>query len=261
MIWVGTDKGLNRFDAVKNEFTEILKDGIDNNIIYDIYEDKNKTIWFATYNNGLVSFNKKTQEWNTITVNDKVCPLSSNKLICLLDDHMGNLWIGTDGGGLNKFSFKTRQVKIYGNNVGINGNVIYGIQQDEDGTIWVTTNNGIYNFNPETEKVKHFTRQDNLQSQQFNYKAFYKASDGKMFAGGIKGFNAFYPEKLSGAGTNTRISFTNFQLFNKTVSLTEDESPLKKEINYTHNLVLKYNQSVLSFEFAALNFNAPEKKY
>jgi ligand-binding sensor domain-containing protein/signal transduction histidine kinase/DNA-binding response OmpR family regulator len=259
IIWIGTDKGLNCYNENDNTLSTILKEGIDNTIIYDVYEDNNRTLWFATYNNGLIWFNKKTQEWKTIGADDTAGSLTSNKLTCLLDDHAGNLWIGTDGGGLNKMSFKTKQVNSYGTNIGITGNVIYGIQEDNDSTIWVTTNNGIYNFDPHSNKVKHYTKQDNLQSQQFNYKAFYKAADGKMFAGGVKGFNAFYPERLSTANAITKIAFTNFQLFNKSVLPSDKESVLKNEINYTDKISLEYDQSVISFEFAALNFNAPEK--
>ena len=258
-IWVGTDKGLSSFNSDRNNFTRVLQEGVNNTIIYDIYEDENKTLWFATYNNGLLSYNKKTEQWGRISAEDKDNLLASNKLTCLHDDHNGNLWIGSDGGGLHKYNFKTKQVKLYNDKAGINGNVIYGIQQDDSGLIWIATNNGIYNIDPTTEKVKHFTRQDNLQSQQFNYRAFYKASDGKLFAGGIKGFNAFYPEKLSATTANTQVSFTNFQLFNKNVVLSETGSPLSKQINYTNKLVLKHDQSVMSFEFAALNFSAPGK--
>ncbi|HKZ65079.1 MAG TPA: response regulator, partial [Chitinophagaceae bacterium] len=211
------------------------------------------------YNNGLLFYNKKVEQWGRISAEDKDNPLASNKLTCLYDDHKGNLWIGSDGGGLHKYDFKTKQIKLYNDKAGINGNVVYGIQQDDAGLIWITTNNGIYNIDPVTEEVKHFTRQDNLQSQQFNYKAFYKASDGKLFAGGIKGFNAFYPEKLSATTANAQPSFTNFQLFNKDVALSESGSPLSKQINYTNKLLLKHDQSVMSFEFAALNFSAPEK--
>jgi signal transduction histidine kinase/DNA-binding response OmpR family regulator len=55
------------------------------------------------------------------------------------------------------------------------------------------------------------------------------------------------------------VSFTNFQLFNKDVALSEAGSPLAKQINYTARLVLTHDQSVMSFEFAALNFSTPEK--
>jgi ligand-binding sensor domain-containing protein/signal transduction histidine kinase/DNA-binding response OmpR family regulator len=251
-IWVGTDKGLDLYDNVRRDFTMVLQDGVSNTIIYDIYEDGNKTLWFATYNNGLISYNKKTEQW------DKVTADGMSKLTCLYDDHQGNLWIGSDGGGLHKYNFSTRQVAPYNDKAGINANVVYGIVQDDAGLIWITTNNGIYRIDPAKEKARHFTPQDNLQSRQFNYRAFYKMSDGKLFAGGIKGFNAFYPEKVSTVTDKIRVSFTNFQLFNRNVAVSEG-GPLSKQISYTNKLILQHDQSVISFEFAALNFSAPEK--
>lgn len=251
-IWIGTDLGLDRYDSEQRHFQRVLQEDVSNTIIYDIYEDGNKTLWFATYNNGLIFYNKKTEQWG------KVAGENMDKLTCLYDDHQGNLWIGSDGGGLHRYNFRTKQARPYNDKAGIAANVVYGIQQDDAGLIWITTNRGIYSIDPAKEKARHFTRQDNLQSQQFNYKAFYKASDGKLYAGGIKGFNAFYPEKVPAAADSIRVSFTNFQLFNRHVPISE-HGPLSKQINYTNKLVLQHGQSVISFEFAALNFNAPEK--
>lgn len=251
-IWIGTDKGLDLYDSERHDFTRVLQDGVSNTIIYDIYEDGNKTLWFATYNDGLICYNKKTGQW------DKLTAEGMNKLTCLYDDQQGNLWIGSDGGGLHKYNFRTKQAAPFNDKLGINANVVYGIRQDDAGLIWITTNNGIYSIDPVKEKARHFTPQDNLQSRQFNYRAFYKMSDGKLFAGGIKGFNAFYPERVSSATDKIRVSFTNFQLFNRSVPLSEN-GPLPKQINYTAKLVLQHDQSVISLEFAALNFSAPEK--
>jgi len=251
-IWIGTDRGLDLYDSERRDFTRVLQDGVSNTIIYDIYEDKNKTLWFATYNDGLIFYNKKTEQWDKVTAEGMI------KLTCLYDDHQGNLWIGSDGGGLHKYNFSTKQVEPYNDKTGISANVVYGIQQDDAGLIWITTNNGIYSIDPKKGKARHFTPQDNLQSRQFNYKAFCKMSDGKLFAGGIKGFNAFYPEKVSSVTDKIHVSFTNFQLFNRNVPLSED-GPLQQQINYTHQLILQHHQSVMSFEFAALNFSAPEK--
>lgn len=235
-IWVGTDKGLLQYKDGK--FISILQEGLTNTIIYDIYEDDHKTCWFATYYNGLHAYNKKTQQWKNIHEEDK------NKLTSLYDDHKGNLWIGTDGMGLHKYNPASGALQQFA----LNANVIYGIQPDDMGQLWITTNNGMYTIDPATEKTRHY-----LQNQQFNYKALFKAADGKLYAGGIKGFNSFYPEKLSATKEDIRVSFTNFQLFNRNVPVSE------KQINYTHKLVLDHNQSVLSFEFAALDYTAPEK--
>lgn len=258
-IWVGTDLGLDRYDAVSNRFVRMQYPGVKNSIIYDVYEDVNKTLWIATYNHGLCTYSKKTGKWTQLTAEANSGMLASNKLTSLLDDNNGNLWIGSDGGGLHKYNFQTKKMTIYNQKSGLNGNLIFGIRQDDSGLIWVTTNNGIYSLDPVTEKLRHFTRQDNLQSQQFNYKAFYKGTDGKLMAGGIKGFNTFYPEQLKQSLTSTQVSFTNFQLFNKTIVPAQEGSPLKNSIQFTKELNLAYDQSVISVEYAAVNSGSSEK--
>ena len=86
-----------------------------------------------------------------------------------------------------------------------------------------------------------------------------KASDGKMYLGGINGFNSFYPDSLSEALSPNNITLTNFQLFNKEVAIESDNSPLHKMISFENNITLSYDQSVLSFNYAALSYIAPEK--
>lgn len=259
IIWIGTDMGLHRYHPERNRFERIDYPGVKNSIIYDVYEDAAKTLWIATYNHGLCSYSKKTGKWNQLTTEGKTGSLASVKLTSLLDDNNGNLWIGSDGGGLHKYNFQSKKMKIYNQDAGLNGNLIYGIQQDDAGLIWVTSNNGIYSLDPVKEKLQHFTRQDNLQSQQFNYRAFYKASDGKMMAGGIKGFNTFYPDQLRQYAISSQVSIINFQLFNKTISPAPDGSPLAASIQFTKELELSHDQSVISFEYAAVNTGSSEK--
>ncbi len=258
-IWVGTDKGLNQFDAGSGKFIRIQEKGVTNTIIYDVYEDASKTVWVATYNNGLYSYQKKNGKWNSVKLMDEAGGLASNKLTTLLDDQIGHLWIGSDGGGLYKYHFQSRATKLYNPSTGLNANVIFGIRQDDAGNIWVTTNNGIYSIDPVSDKIRHFTWQDNLQSRQFNYNAFYKASDGKLLAGGIRGFNSFYPDQFSERVHPLNVRFTNFQLFNKSVEPGEEGSPLQKQIGFTKELELNHHQSVISFEYAALNSGGSEK--
>ena len=258
-MWVGTTRGLNYFDTEKGHFVHIQLKGLGNLFVYDMYEDANSVFWIASYNNGLISWNRKTGKWNHFTTETKPSAISSNKLICIYADQRGNLWIGTDGGGLNRFDLRTGQVKVYDEAEGISGNIIYGIVEDDNNLLWLTTNNGIYNLDTKTEKFRHFTRQDNLQGQQFNYKAFYKASDGKLYAGGIKGFNSFYPQNTNNYLSKAHLMVTNFQLFNRNVPIGEEKLPLKKQISFTDTITLLHNQSVISFEYAALNYLSPEK--
>ncbi|WP_187774963.1 hybrid sensor histidine kinase/response regulator transcription factor [Pedobacter sp. BS3] len=260
-IWVGTVYGLNIYNPQTDSFIRINDMGLDSGYIYDIYEDNVHNIWFATYNYGLFVKNKRSGKWRHYMADGKTHSLSSDRLTCMLDDHAGNLWIGTDGGGLNRFSLKDRTVKVYGSQEGIDANVIYGILQDDNGNLWISTNNSIYKLDLRTGKAKHYNGWNSIQSKQFNYTAYYKASDGKLYFGGIKGFNAFYPDSIANNYGKTQVTLTNFQLFNQDVNVDSIEGPLTKPISFAKNIVLAYDQSVISFEYAALSYIAPQKTH
>ena len=229
------------------------------NVIYEIYEDETNTLWFATYDVGLISKNKRSGKWTHYQADGKKNSLSSNKIICILDDHAGNLWLGTDGGGLNKFNLQDKTFEIFGESSGMDGNVVYGILQDDNRTLWISTNNGLFNYNPVTKKFNQYSNWDNLQSRQFNYNAYYKSSSGKLYFGGIKGFNSFYPDSIKNLNISNKVAFTNFQLFNKEARIGDPGSPLKKPITYSDKIILSHDQSVISIEYAALSFIAPNK--
>ncbi|RAV30260.1 hypothetical protein DN748_05595 [Sinomicrobium soli] len=259
VIWVGTTKGLNIYDKQTDSFRRITKMGMGHTFVSDIYEDETGTIWFATFGNGLVAHRKKSGTWKQYRLGEVDKKQAVGNLICLLDDHAGNLWLGTEGLGLVRFDFRSETFAVFDEKDGIDANVAYGILQDENRTLWVSTNNGLYHFDPQSRKTEHFTQWDDLQSRQFNYNSSYKASDGKMFFGGIKGFNAFYPEKIKSEPLSGNIVFTNFQLFNKDIRIGHDEGILTHTIDYTDHITLAHGQSVMSFEYAALNFKSPQK--
>lgn len=258
-ILVGTVKGLNIYSKETDDFTRVKQMGLAVNCIYSIYEDASHNMWYATYDSGIIGNNKETGEWFRYHADGKEGSLSSNKVISLLDDHQGNLWVGTDGGGLNKLDLRTRKFSVFDSRSAITANVIYGIIQDRRKTLWISTNDGLYSYQPSTQNVKHYTNWDYLQSRQFNYSAAYKALDGKLYFGGIKGFNSFYPDSITQSNIKAQVAFTNFQLFNKDVTPNDDNSPLTGPISYAKSLEIAYSQSVVSFEYAALSYSAPRK--
>lgn len=257
-IWISTISGLNLYDERNDRFIRIKGKNLDKSCIYQVYQDQDDVIWIATYDNGLIRMDKNNR-LTQYSYSTKPGAISSNKVICMLDDGLGNLWLGTDGGGLNVLNKSTGKFKSYQDAHWIKSAVIYGIVKDNEGKMWFSTNNGVFEFDPERRTQRSFGKWDNLQSQQYNYKAYYKDSSGKLYFGGINGFNAFYPGQVQSKTSTPNVSFTNFQLFNRDLDLNDKNSPLKRSINYTDKVVLNYDQSVLSIEYASLSFIAPNK--
>ncbi len=84
--------------------------------------------------------------------------LSQSVVNCMIEDHIGFLWFGTQD-GLNRFdgyNFKIFR-HIPGDSSSLSGNDIWSLFEDADGNIWVGTQDGILNrFNPETEIFTHY---------------------------------------------------------------------------------------------------------
>jgi two-component system sensor histidine kinase ChiS len=179
------------------------------------------------------------------------------------------LWLGTYGGGLHKM-IKAKeegtdklivQFKNYREADGLPSDIVFGISEDKNGYLWISTNNGLTKFNPETETFKNFDVRDGLPTNQFCCFASYQNKVGKIFFPTGNGIVAFYPDSIRDNPDIPPVVITDFRLFNKSVPVGEN-SPLKKPVTYTKKIELPYNKNYLGFEFAALNYvNTSKNQY
>lgn len=116
----------------------------------------------------------------------------------------------------------------------------------------MSTNNGLCMFDPKTEVFKNYNERDGLQSNEFNGGSFSKSKSGEMFFGGINGFNAFYTGAIEDNRHIPPVVITSFRKFNKEVKLGSPICELTE-------LKLSHRDYVFSFEFAALEYTAPDK--
>jgi DNA-binding NtrC family response regulator len=178
--------------------------------------------------------------------------LNNDYIFTIHEDKAGIFWIGTWGGGLNRFDREKETFVNYTIKDGLPSNQIYGILEDEKGNLWISTNNGLSKFDLAKGTFKNFTVEDGLQSREFNGGSYLKSRRGEMFFGGIRGFNAFFPENIKDNPHIPPIVITGFFKLNKEVKL-------EKPISRVAELNLSYKDYVFSFEFAALDYTAPVK--
>jgi signal transduction histidine kinase/ligand-binding sensor domain-containing protein len=259
-VWMGYGSYLLKFIPTTNKFEKFrypLESAVyQDHFLQTIYEDKGD-LWLGSVE-GLLKFNLKDEYFSNYYAyqeNDSTS-LSYNFVYSITNDAVEPthyLWIGTNGGGLNRFDKRTSKFLRIDTKKGLPNNVVYGILPDRRGHLWLSTNKGIAEYNPATKLFRNFTAKDGLQSDEFNSLSCCKTPAGLLVFGGVNGLNYFDPDAIRPLET-PKVIFTEFRLFNKLVTSKQVDSPLKKDISYTDHLTLQYSQNVLTFRFAAMDY-------
>ncbi|MDW7691419.1 two-component regulator propeller domain-containing protein [Flammeovirgaceae bacterium SG7u.111] len=277
-LWAGTyNKGLYRIrldkkDAspydrkinLKNE--PVYLNTMSNNIVRNIIEDSEGDLWIGT-GNGLNKILREDKyrahpRFKTYLHNaEDSASLSHNYVLALYESKVGDLWVGTFGGGLNKLPQKKGSDFIhYSEEDGLSNNVIKSILEDDEGNLWLGTNKGLSKFDPINETFKNYDKTDGLQSDEFGELAALKRANGEMLFGGVNGFNVFYPNDIIDNTYEPQVVITNFLIHNIPVGVGQkvaDKVILKQSISFEKQLSVNYNSNSFSFEFAALHYAAP----
>ncbi|MCB9317448.1 MAG: helix-turn-helix domain-containing protein [Lewinellaceae bacterium] len=167
------------------------------------------------------------------------------------------LWIGTLSNGLSRLDTRTRKFTHYNTRNGFPDNIIYGILADDAGRLWMSSNKGLIQFNPQTGDVKNFTVKDGLPTNEFNNWAFAKRSDGTLFFGCLKGLIVFNPNNFSDNPVTPQVCLTGLEINNAPVVFGDSSGVLKQTIGYTQKLTLPYSQNSITLQFAALEYTIP----
>jgi PAS domain S-box-containing protein len=268
-IWIGTDGGgLNRYDRRTGKFARYQNhpddpNSLSNDFARNLFLDRRGDLWVGTFGGGLNRFDRNTGRFIRYQ-NDPRNPasLDDNFIMSLTEDAAGALWVGTNGGGLNRLDPAKKTFSAYTEKDGLPNNSIYGILVDRSGNIWMSSNRGLSKLNPKTSKVKNYDVTDGLQNNEFSGGSYFKNSRGEMFFGGVNGFNSFFPEDIKDNPLLPPVVITGFQIGNSPVAIGQKVggvTPLEMSITETKSLTLPSRFRVISFEFAALHYVAPEK--
>ncbi len=263
-LWIGTfEAGLYRFDRATEKFVRYQSEpavptSLASNTVTSFCEDSSGALWVGTDGGGLSRFDREAGTFTHFRYDPgDPASLSSNVVWSIHEDRDGALWIGTQGGGLNRWNREDREANRvvftrYTERDGLPNNLVYGVLSDDSGHLWLSTNKGISRFDPRIGEFKNYDTTHGLQSNEFNFGAYYRSPAGEMFFGGIRGFNSFFPSDVRENVVAPPVVLTAFRKNNRAVNL-------ERPIYDTDSIVLDYTDYVVSFEFAALDYAAPEK--
>ncbi|MFC0514745.1 two-component regulator propeller domain-containing protein [Mucilaginibacter angelicae] len=268
-LWIGTFAGgLQIFDRDKKIFSAPFKQtDIRSPYVATLFEDRKGNIWVGGYFGADVILKNKGGVIHYNTDKKGTNSLISNSINCITQDSRGLIWISTRE-GLSIVNPETGFIRSLTAQNGLPDNTIMDILEDNRGTIWLSTANGLSRITftqkqaPYAFRFENFDETDGLQGKEFNARAALKTSRGELIFGGGHGFNIFDPLTIHANVYKPRLIFTDFLLFNKSITANEEVNGhvvLSKAISATRELTLTHSENVFTIEFAALNFFNPNK--
>ena len=275
---IGTNRGIDLFDPKAETFSH-FQDKFDASVetpaVGCILRDRKNFYWIGT-ENGLFHIPARLVvptpeklhpgDYNLFTnIAGDSLSIPGNYIVSLLEDHRGNIWIGTYGNGICKGVYDgegTVRFKTYNTSDGLCNNVVYSIEEDKSGNIWISTDKGLSKFDPEKISFQNFYTKDGLLNDQFYWTSSAADEYGNLYFGGVNGLNYFNPDKIEFYPGLPKVVFTDFQIFNQSVRIGQKlhgNTILKKSVSETGNIDLSYHDNVFSIEFSALDYFLPDK--
>jgi signal transduction histidine kinase/CheY-like chemotaxis protein/outer membrane protein assembly factor BamB len=263
-IWVGTFRGgIAIIDPRSNHVQHLPTDPgngskASNPPATAIVQAADGVVWVGTDGGGLLALQPDgtlLSAWHHIESNLR--SLASDTIYALHVDGQGRIWVGSDSGGVDRVMGSAHQPSsVYFVNHStawrLPDNTVYGIRSDAEGALWLSGNQGLIRYVPESGEIRRFHREQGLQGEEFISGAHFRLQDGRLVFGGSNGFNLFDPRSVSAARTQApELALTMVELRGQPASLNVPFASLDK-------LTMGYRDDLASFEFAALDFAAPE---
>lgn len=253
-MWIATTQGLRYYDREKNTFHRINHPILDVDFVYCLLVDKEDNMWAGTRNNGLFRINLKTLEVNGWTAKANSSQLKDNYITCLYQDSESRIWVGTNNGGLQYIDPVDLKIRTLNKELSLSKSTICSTIEDELGRLWISTSQGLYQFNKERSAFVCYTIEDGLPINQFNFSSSIQAQNGRLYFGSINGLISFTPKAIKENRPLFYVHLGYLSINNQVITSQTLDSPLTKALDDLSEITFSYNQSrSFSIEYAAIS--------
>lgn len=264
-LWVGSEDGLNCMLDESGRFQRYNHDpnnphSLSHARVVSVLFDRRGQMWVGNFG-GLDRYDPKTGRFEHFR-HDPNDPhsLSHSRVYQLFEDREGGIWVGT-ASGLN-YMLRGADGKIrFRRFAGDLGNdATAGINQDDNGHVWVSTDGGLYKLGLDHNLERRFFAADGLIDGSFTVGASYRDMYGNLYFGGFQGLNWFDPAAISAERESPPTTITDFLILNQ--SVRGGQRPpgfdMQGPISEAKEVTLSHRHTVFSIEFAALHFRDPQ---
>jgi signal transduction histidine kinase/ligand-binding sensor domain-containing protein/DNA-binding response OmpR family regulator len=247
-----------------------LIDFSENSQVTDYVKDWFGNHWFATMN-GVFRVVNNEGSWvvkNHFT-SDKEnggLVLSHNNIFSIHISLNKDIWLGTFGGGLMKIQLnpagEPEKIKSYHKKHGLPDEAVYGILEDEEGKLWISTDMGICRFDPLNEKFDIYDVNDGIINNNFRQSAYLKTKSGILLMGGLNGLTIFDPKQITSNEIPPRMLISGLKINDQPVAAGNEINKqiiLERSISDTKKLVVNHRNRNISLDIIAQHNSTPKK--
>lgn len=261
-IWIGTNSGIFFYDLAADKIFSPFADGNSENIrgsIGAIIDSQDK-LWMGCME-GIYIIDLHSRNGNHFLYRHLKYKLDApdsrltEKASCFCIASDNTLWIGSNGYGIYKYIPGTEEKATfisYTTEQGLINNNIRGIAEGKEGCLWISTNNGLSCFDPQSNRFTNYTKEDGLAGNQFYWNAYCTTRDKRVYFGGLNGLtaveNILHPTKK----TFSKVSLTKLRVVNEEIHPTGKY--IEEDISTAGILHLHERDKSFSLEFSALNY-------
>jgi ligand-binding sensor domain-containing protein/serine phosphatase RsbU (regulator of sigma subunit) len=259
-IWAASAKGLAIYMEDTKLFRRIVpQPGVEgalpagdiNSLLYSYTGD----LWVGTFGEGLVRCRPDLMHFEkfpkNLPPNSRLAKASIN---CLYQTYGGDeLWVGTYKDGVFRVNIKTGNFQHYTIANGLNSNIVFGIQEDGQGNLWLSTPRGLMKYVPSHDYWRSYDAQDGLPSTEFNYSAVAQMPNGRVVFGGLEGLVHFSPDSIVDSDQPPRVVLTKLRVLNREVKPGAD-APLAEAVGVAKVVKLSHEQAFFSIEYTSLSY-------
>lgn len=262
-MWLGTNDGLFFYDLKRQQLIEPFKGCLDvRGCIGNLITPEGKLLMGCVQ--GMVEINLKSRipgkgdfavKYHQYKLDDPKSGVIDKILsFCLAKD--GKIWLGSNGYGLYCYNYNKEgktYVKSFTTNNGLANNTVKGIVEDNQGMLWIATDNGLSIFNPKTETFSSYSREDGLLSSQFYFNGAIRDAKGKIYLGTDEGLMAVTGVNHA-VHNSARLRFTELLVDNQPVFAGSDY--LDDDISIAKRLCIHESDKSFTIFFSALNYGS-----
>lgn len=260
-MWLGTNDGLFFYDLKRQQLIEPFRGCLNvRGCIGSLITRDGKLLMGCVQ--GMVEINLKSRipgkgdfavKYHQYKLDDPKSGVIDKILsFCLAKD--GKIWLGSNGYGLYCYNYNKEgktYVKSFTTNNGLANNTVKGIVEENQGMLWIATDNGLSIFNPKTETFSNYSRKDGLLSSQFYFNGAIRDAKGKIYLGTDEGLMAV--TGVNHAVHNAaRLRFTELLVDNQPVFAGSDY--LDDDISIAKRLCIHESDKSFTIFFSALNY-------